>query len=67
VLVTLQRLAKARGYFAAKRFTGRIEETVMHELAMNLDGFTGLAPMKASRPPSHMKWRTFDSGRDFRK
>jgi hypothetical protein len=66
VLVTLQRRAKARGYFAAKRFTGRIEETVVHELAMNLDGFT-VAPMKPSRPPAHMKWRTFGSGRDFRK
>jgi hypothetical protein len=37
----LQRHAKARDYFAPKRFTGCIEETVVHELAMNLDGFTG--------------------------
>jgi hypothetical protein len=31
VLVTLQRHAKARGYFAPERFTGRIEETAVHE------------------------------------
>ena len=41
VLVTLQRHAKARGYFAPERFTGRIEETAVHELAMNPDSFTG--------------------------
>jgi hypothetical protein len=38
-----------------KRFTERIEETVVHELAMNLDGFTGLAPMKPSCPHSRKK------------
>jgi len=41
VLVTLQRHANARGYFAPERFTGRIEETAVHELAMNPDSFTG--------------------------
>jgi hypothetical protein len=41
VLVTLQRHAKARGYFAPDRFTGRIEESAAHELAMNPDTFTG--------------------------
>jgi hypothetical protein len=41
VLVTLQRHAKARGYFAPDRFTGRIEDSAAHELAMNPDTFTG--------------------------
>jgi predicted SprT family Zn-dependent metalloprotease len=42
VLVTLQRHAKARGYFAPERFTGRSEGTATAlELAMNPDSFTG--------------------------
>ena len=41
VLVTLQRHAKARGYFAPERFTGRTEATAVHELALNPDTFTG--------------------------
>jgi hypothetical protein len=41
VLVTLQRHAKAYGYFAPERFTGRTEHTAAHELALNPDGFTG--------------------------
>jgi predicted SprT family Zn-dependent metalloprotease len=41
VLVTLQRHAKARGYFSPERFTGRTEATAAHELAMNPDSFTG--------------------------
>lgn len=41
VLVTLQRHAKARGYFSPERFIGRIEDTAAHELAMNPDTFTG--------------------------
>lgn len=41
VLVTLQRHAKTRGYFAPERFTGRLDPTAAHELAMNPDSFTG--------------------------
>ena len=41
VLVTLQRHAKARGYFSPERFTGRTEKAAAHELAMNPDTFTG--------------------------
>jgi hypothetical protein len=41
VLVTLQRQAKSRGYFAPERFRGRIEDAATHELAMNPDTFTG--------------------------
>jgi predicted SprT family Zn-dependent metalloprotease len=41
VLVTLQRHAKARGYFSPERFTGRTEKIVVHELALNPDNFTG--------------------------
>lgn len=41
VLVTLQRHANARGYFSPERFTGRIEKTAVHELALNPDTFTG--------------------------
>jgi predicted SprT family Zn-dependent metalloprotease len=42
VLVTLQRHAKAKGYFSPDRFTGRIEaKTTAHELALNPDQFTG--------------------------
>src|ERR1700731_4928678 len=41
VLVTLQRHAKARGYFSPDRFTARTEKAAAHELAMNPDCFTG--------------------------
>ena len=41
VLVTLQRHAKARGYFSPERFTGRTEDAAAHELAMNPDSFNG--------------------------
>jgi hypothetical protein len=41
VLVTLQRHANTRGYFSPERFTGRIEDAAVHELAMNPDTFTG--------------------------
>ena len=41
VLVTLQRHAKTRGYFAPERFTGRVDAEAAHELALNPDGFTG--------------------------
>ena len=41
VLVTLQRHAHTRGYFAPERFTGRTEKAAVHELAMNPDTFTG--------------------------
>jgi predicted SprT family Zn-dependent metalloprotease len=41
VLVTLQRHARTRGYFAPERFTGRTEKTAVHELALNPDSFTG--------------------------
>ena len=40
VLVTLQRHAKARGYFSPERFSGRIEKMAVHELALNPDSFT---------------------------
>jgi len=41
VLVTLQRHAKTRGYFSPERFTGRINNAAVHELALNPDGFAG--------------------------
>ena len=41
VLVTLQRHARAYGYFAPERFTGRTDSTAAHELALNPDGFIG--------------------------
>jgi predicted SprT family Zn-dependent metalloprotease len=41
VLVTFQRHAKAKGYFAANRFAGRGEKITAHELAMNPDIFMG--------------------------
>ena len=42
VLVTLQRHAKARGYFSPERFSARHEaHATAHELAMNPDTFTG--------------------------
>ncbi|MBB5061198.1 putative SprT family Zn-dependent metalloprotease [Granulicella aggregans] len=40
VLVTFQRHANAKGYFAADRFEGRIDGAKAHELAMNPDVFT---------------------------
>lgn len=39
VLVTLQRQAKAYGYFSPERFIGRAAEEAAHELAMNPDHF----------------------------
>ncbi len=39
VLVTLQRHAKAYGYFVAERFIGRGKEEAAHELALNPDHF----------------------------
>ncbi|MBC7683660.1 MAG: SprT-like domain-containing protein [Bdellovibrionales bacterium] len=39
VLVTLQRHAKAKGYFSPERFIGRTEDTAAHELALNPDSF----------------------------
>jgi predicted SprT family Zn-dependent metalloprotease len=41
VLVTLQRHANARGYFSPERFSGRIDKTAVHELALNPDSFIG--------------------------
>jgi len=41
VLVTLQRHAKALGYFSAERFTSRTEKAAVHELALNPDSFSG--------------------------
>ena len=41
VLVTLQRHANTRGYFAPLRFKGRINKQSVHELALNPDNFTG--------------------------
>ncbi len=41
VLVTLQRHARSRGYFAAERFAGRNDESRAHELALNPDAFAG--------------------------
>ena len=41
VLVTLQRHAKTRGYFSPERFSGRIDKSAVHELALNPDSFTG--------------------------
>ena len=41
VLVTLQRHAKALGYFSPDRFTASTEKAAAHELAMNPDSFTG--------------------------
>jgi hypothetical protein len=39
VLVTLQRHAKAYGYFSPERFVGRAAKEAAHELAMNPDHF----------------------------
>lgn len=39
VLVTLQRHAKAYGYFSPERFVGRTDREAAHELAMNPDHF----------------------------
>jgi predicted SprT family Zn-dependent metalloprotease len=39
VLVTLQRHAKAYGYFSPERFVGRTAKEAAHELAMNPDHF----------------------------
>ena len=42
VLVTLQRHARAKGYFSPERFSGRLNDKVaVHELALNPDSFIG--------------------------
>jgi SprT-like family len=42
VLVTLQRHARAKGYFSPERFSGRLNDKMaVHELALNPDCFTG--------------------------
>jgi SprT-like family len=41
VLVTLQRKARSRGYFAAERFAGRRDASKVHEMALNPDAFEG--------------------------
>lgn len=41
VLVTLQRHARTYGYFSPERFSGRIDKSAVHELALNPDNFTG--------------------------
>jgi hypothetical protein len=42
VLVTLQRHARAKGYFSPERFSGRLNDKLaVHELALNPDCFTG--------------------------
>jgi hypothetical protein len=41
VLVTLQRHANTRGYFSPERFSGRLDDSAVHELALNPDTFTG--------------------------
>src|SRR5215217_9301355 len=60
VLVTLQRHANTRGYFAPFRFKGRIDKQSVHELALNPDNFTGRSDERSFRRLC-MKWRT--SGR----
>jgi len=57
VLVTLHRHANAKGYFSPERFTGRIEDAAVHELALNPDAFTGRtdeAPMPLDFPGPHL-------------
>ena len=41
VFVTLQRHHKTAGYFSPERFTGRVDATVVDELALNPDSFSG--------------------------
>jgi hypothetical protein len=41
VLVTLQRHANTRGYFFPERFSGRLDKSAVHELALNPDTFNG--------------------------
>jgi hypothetical protein len=42
LLVTLQRHARAKGYFSPERFSGRLNDKIaVHELALNPDCFTG--------------------------
>src|SRR5690349_23874544 len=41
VMITLQRKPRMLGYFSALRFSGRIENLQVHEIALNPDGFIG--------------------------
>jgi hypothetical protein len=47
LLVTLQRKAHSFGHFSPKRFTGRLDQqSVVHELNLNPDGFTARSDEK---------------------
>jgi hypothetical protein len=41
VFITYQRRANSYGYFSPDRFSGRVDKTGRHELALNPDGFIG--------------------------
>lgn len=46
VLITFQRKANSKGYFAPDRFTGRQDESTTHELALNPDVFGSRSDME---------------------
>jgi hypothetical protein len=41
IFITYQRKARSFGYFAPKRFSGRVGDAISHELALNPDAFIG--------------------------
>ena len=50
VFITYQRKAHSFGYFAADRFSGRIDKSGNHELALNPDGFINQTDRRFAKP-----------------
>jgi hypothetical protein len=58
VLVTLQRQARSRGYFSPQRFRSRVEEALVMNSLLTLNGFLGAQTKKSVRP-LRTKWSMF--------
>lgn len=53
VLITYQRCAHSSGYFSPDRFSGRVDDTGNHELALNPDCFIGHTDKEVCQTLTH--------------
>jgi SprT-like family len=53
VFITYQRKANSYGYFSPDRFTGRLDKTGRHELALNPDGFVNQSDQQVCQTLNH--------------
>jgi len=53
VFITYQRKANSYGYFSPDRFTGRVDKTGRHELALNPDGFVNQSDQQVCQTLNH--------------